>query len=89
MALEFAAQGLRVFATARSLDSMSNLSQSGIETFVLDVTVPESILALKEDITKRTGGTLDILYNNAGSSKFSYSHESFLRSTFRGLLNSE
>ncbi|EED22259.1 short-chain dehydrogenases/reductase, putative [Talaromyces stipitatus ATCC 10500] len=67
LALEFAAQGLRVFATARSLNSMSNLSEKGIETLVLDVTVPESILALKEEIVKRTGGTLDILYNNAGS----------------------
>ncbi|KAJ5988432.1 short-chain dehydrogenases/reductase [Penicillium waksmanii] len=67
VALEFVAQGLRVFATARSLESMSNLSESGIETFALDVTIPESILALKDEITKRTGGALDILYNNAGS----------------------
>ncbi|KAJ5750744.1 short-chain dehydrogenases/reductase [Penicillium manginii] len=67
LALEFAAQGVRVFATARSLESMSNLSESGIETLVLDVTIPESISALKDEITKRTGGTLDILYNNAGS----------------------
>ena len=90
MALEFAAQGLRVFATARSLDSMSNLSQSGIEILVLDVTVPESIIALKEDIIKRTGGTLDILYNNAGSSEFShYIPESFLPSAYRILLTSE
>jgi 1-acylglycerone phosphate reductase len=48
---------------------MSNLSESGIETLALDVTVPESILALKDEIVKRTGGKLDILYNNAGSSK--------------------
>lgn len=69
LALEFAARGFRVFATARSLKSMTNLSEQGIETLVLDVTVPQSILALKEVIAQRTGGTLDILYNNAGSSK--------------------
>lgn len=60
-----------MFATARSLKSMSNLSEKGIETLVLDVTVPESIAALKEEIAKRTGGTLDILFNNAGLSKVS------------------
>ena len=69
MALEFAARGLRVFATARSVESMSNLPEIGIETLALDVTVSESITALKDEISKRTGGTLDYLYNNAGSSK--------------------
>jgi 1-acylglycerone phosphate reductase len=58
-----------VFATARSLESMSNLSENGIETFALDVTVSERIVSLKEEITKRTGGTLDYLYNNARESK--------------------
>ncbi|KAL2829487.1 hypothetical protein BDW59DRAFT_159075 [Aspergillus cavernicola] len=67
LALEFAAQGLQVFATARSLESMANLSENGIETLTLDVTIPESIVALKDKIAKCTGGTLNILYNNAGS----------------------
>jgi NAD(P)-dependent dehydrogenase (short-subunit alcohol dehydrogenase family) len=58
---------------------MSNLSESGIETLALDVTVPESILALKDEIVKRTGGKLDILYNNAGSSK-SFSSRTPIRS---------
>jgi 1-acylglycerone phosphate reductase len=70
LALEFAARGLRVFATARSLESMSNLPENGIETLALDVTVSDSILSLKEEISKRTGGTLDYLYNNAGESKY-------------------
>lgn len=52
---------------------MSNLSENGIETLALDVTVSESIAALKDEISKRTGGTLDYLYNNAGSSKSSSS----------------
>lgn len=48
---------------------MSNLPENGIETLALDVTVSESIVSLKEEISKRTGGTLDYLYNNAGESK--------------------
>ncbi|OHW95876.1 short-chain dehydrogenase [Colletotrichum incanum] len=69
LALEFAARGLRVFATARSLKSVANLSEKGIEIFALDVTSSESITLLKQEITKRTGGKLDILFNNAGISK--------------------
>ncbi|KAL5338120.1 hypothetical protein BJX70DRAFT_388832 [Aspergillus crustosus] len=67
LALEFASQGLRVFATARSLNSMSNLPDKGIEILALDVSVPSSIAALKAEIMERTGGRLDILYNNAGT----------------------
>ncbi|RYP37775.1 hypothetical protein DL767_002790 [Monosporascus sp. MG133] len=67
LALAFAAQGLRVFSTARSLESMTNLQENGIETLTLDVTSPESIASLKDEITKRTGGKLDILFNNAGA----------------------
>ncbi|KAF2850854.1 NAD(P)-binding protein [Plenodomus tracheiphilus IPT5] len=66
LALEFAAQGLRVFATARSLKSLAGLEEKGIETLTLDVTSAESIAALKAEITTRTGGKLDMLFNNAG-----------------------
>ena len=69
LALEFAAQGCRVFATARSLKSISNLSAAGIEVFTLDVTSEESIEALKAEITSLTNGKLDVLYNNAGVRK--------------------
>lgn len=68
LALEFAARGHRVFATARSLSSVTDLSQKGIEVFVLDVTDAASIAALKADISSRTSGKLDMLFNNAGSS---------------------
>lgn len=68
LALEFAARGLRVFATARSRASLVDLEDKGIETFALDVTKTESISALKDEITKRAGGKLDILFNNAGTS---------------------
>ena len=68
LALEFAARGFRVFATARSTASLTGLEEKGVEIFPLDVTKIESITALKDEITKRTGGKLDILYNNAGTS---------------------
>ncbi|KAI1046601.1 hypothetical protein LB505_010659 [Fusarium chuoi] len=67
LALQFAAQGFRVFATARSLKTLSNLAEAGIEILVLDVTKPESIAAVKSQIASRTGGSLDILFNNAGA----------------------
>jgi 1-acylglycerone phosphate reductase len=67
--LEFVARGFRVFATARSLKSITNLEEKGVETLALDVTSGESIAALKAEIIKRTGGKLDMLYNNAGMSK--------------------
>ncbi|KAH7042783.1 hypothetical protein B0J12DRAFT_761356 [Macrophomina phaseolina] len=66
LALEFASHGLRVFATARSTKSLTKLEAKGIETLPLDVTKRESILALRDEIEKRTGGKLDILFNNAG-----------------------
>ncbi|KAH7136719.1 hypothetical protein B0J13DRAFT_506322 [Dactylonectria estremocensis] len=67
LALEFAAKGFRVFATARSTKSLALLQEKGIETLTLDVTQPESISALKTEIVKRTEGKLDVLFNNAGS----------------------
>ncbi|KAJ5399634.1 Glucose/ribitol dehydrogenase, partial [Penicillium sp. CMV-2018d] len=67
LALEFAAHGMRVFATARSTASLSTLEDKGIETFALDVTNAASIAAFRDEIVKRTGGKLDILFNNAGT----------------------
>ncbi|KAI1070718.1 hypothetical protein LB507_006709 [Fusarium sp. FIESC RH6] len=66
LALEFASKGFRVFATARSLNTITNFSEKGIETLTLDVTKPGSIASLKAEIVTRTGGSLDILFNNAG-----------------------
>ncbi|CAP95465.1 hypothetical protein E8E15_009562 [Penicillium rubens] len=67
LALEFHSHGMQVFATARSTNSLSELAQKGIETYVLDVTSSESIAALRDEISKRTDGKLDMLFNNAGS----------------------
>ncbi|KAF1932588.1 NAD(P)-binding protein [Didymella exigua CBS 183.55] len=66
LALEFASRGMRVFATARSLGSLAGLEDKGIETLMLDVTSADSIAALKVDVAARTGGKLDMLFNNAG-----------------------
>ena len=57
--------GLRVFATSRSLATMSTLDALGIETLPLDVTDMESIRQAKVIISERAGGTLNILINNA------------------------
>ncbi|PNP55548.1 hypothetical protein FNYG_15487 [Fusarium nygamai] len=65
LALEFAAKGYQVFATARSTKSLAGLQEKGIELLTLDVTKQESIVALKDEIINRTGGKLDILFNNA------------------------
>ncbi|CAI6095952.1 unnamed protein product [Clonostachys chloroleuca] len=67
LALEFLARDFRVFATARSLTSMTNLESAGVEILHLDVTSLDSIKGLKDEINKRTGGKLDILFNNAGT----------------------
>ncbi|OJJ66015.1 hypothetical protein ASPBRDRAFT_138849 [Aspergillus brasiliensis CBS 101740] len=66
IALELASRGWRVFATSRSTKSISTLEEKGIEAFELDVTKAESIGALKDEIVHRTGGKLDMLFNNAG-----------------------
>lgn len=67
LALQFAEQGLQVYATARSTKQLVDLESKGIEVFPLDVTSAESIAALKAEILKRTGGKLDMLFNNAGT----------------------
>jgi 1-acylglycerone phosphate reductase len=57
---------LHVLATARNAESISDLSAQGITALSLDVDKPESILALKDEVTKLTDGKLDYLVNNAG-----------------------
>ncbi|TFY68292.1 hypothetical protein EVG20_g3621 [Dentipellis fragilis] len=67
LALEFKSKGYRVFATARNPKSMGDLSEKGIETLVLDVTKLESVKAAREKVAELTGGSLNILVNNAGA----------------------
>ena len=57
-------EGWRVFATARKAEDIAALEVDGIEAFYLDYREPDSIAALVETISARTGGRLDALYNN-------------------------
>lgn len=59
-----AAQGWRVFATARKPDDLARLAADGLEAFYLDYREPGSIAALVEAVLSRTEGRLDALYNN-------------------------
>ncbi|WP_372840503.1 SDR family NAD(P)-dependent oxidoreductase [Phaeovulum sp.] len=57
--------GWRVFATCRAEADCERLRAEGLESFVLDVTDSDSIDAAMAETLRRTGGTLDALYNNA------------------------
>jgi len=66
-----AAAGHRVFATMREMDGRHNqaaqdLRLKGIKTLELDVTDNASVDAAFEALFEQTGGTLDVLVNNAG-----------------------
>jgi NAD(P)-dependent dehydrogenase (short-subunit alcohol dehydrogenase family) len=59
-----AARGWRVFATCRKETDCARLRDEGLESFVLDYADEASIKAAVAETLKRTGGTLDALYNN-------------------------
>lgn len=67
LAKEFAARNYRVYATARRIQTMGDLSSiPNITLLALDITSQESIRAAYTQIAEETGGKLDILYHNAG-----------------------
>ncbi|KAF7545250.1 hypothetical protein G7Z17_g9317 [Cylindrodendrum hubeiense] len=67
LAKEFHQRGHRVFASGRTKDEIDpSFADIGIETLILDVTSTESIDSAVRTIRAKTGGTLDILINNAG-----------------------
>ncbi|KAK9234169.1 hypothetical protein V1525DRAFT_391717 [Lipomyces kononenkoae] len=67
MAKNFHQRGFYVFATARNPSKTGDLADiSDIEILELDVTNPKTIARCKEIVAKRTGGSLDVLVNNAG-----------------------
>ncbi|KAE8142934.1 hypothetical protein BDV38DRAFT_293402 [Aspergillus pseudotamarii] len=71
LALTFHQQGYHVFATARNLDKMTKLSGvSNVTLLPLDVTEPSQIEAAVTAVEAQTGGTLDVLVNNAGRNHF-------------------
>jgi 1-acylglycerone phosphate reductase len=61
---------LQVFAAARDTSKMTALSSAGIQTFSLDVTSPESIKSLVEEVTQSTKGKLDMLINSVGGGHY-------------------
>ncbi|KAI0114594.1 putative short-chain dehydrogenase/reductase [Hypoxylon sp. NC0597] len=66
LATEFHMRGHRVIATGLSEALLEHLRDRGMETVVLDVTSATSIEQTASHVSKLTGGTLDILINNAG-----------------------
>ncbi len=58
------ARGWQVFATCRNPDDCARLQDEGLESFVLDYTDQASIEVAVAECLKRTGGTLDALFNN-------------------------
>lgn len=56
--------GWHVFATVRREEDRTGLEADGIETFLMDYADLDSIRRLADDVTARTGGTLDALFNN-------------------------
>ncbi|KAH8807773.1 hypothetical protein F5884DRAFT_881205 [Xylogone sp. PMI_703] len=66
MAQEFHRRGIRVFATARSLEKVEHLKKMGIDVLELDVISSDSIANAVKALTEATGGRLDFLVNNSG-----------------------
>lgn len=70
LAKEFHRKGYRVFATARRLETITELEDTlGLEILQLDVTNTHNIQSVRDEIAHRTGGKLDVLVNNAGYSQ--------------------
>lgn len=71
LALTFQKQGYQVFATARNLDKMAKLKDlPNVTSLQLDVTNSSQIEAAVATVEAQTGGTLDVLVNNAGRNHF-------------------
>jgi len=58
------ARGWRVFATCRKPADCDRLIAEGMESFPLDYDDEASITAAVAEVRRRTGGTLDALFNN-------------------------
>lgn len=66
LARRFHKGGFRVFATARNLSKIEHLRLEGIEILKLDILENQSVAEVASSVFDMTGGTLDILINNAG-----------------------
>ncbi|RAL09581.1 putative short-chain dehydrogenase/reductase [Aspergillus homomorphus CBS 101889] len=67
LARSFEQAGFHVFATVRDPKKAASLRDEHIELLPLDVTAPDTIHRCAEQVRSRTGGTLDVLVNNAGA----------------------
>ncbi|NUM53610.1 MAG: SDR family NAD(P)-dependent oxidoreductase [Candidatus Hydrogenedentes bacterium] len=65
LAVEYAAQGHRVFATARKPETLGDIAGTNIDTLALDVTAVESIRSAVDAVAAKAG-TISMLVNNAG-----------------------
>lgn len=70
VAVEYQSRGYQVIATARNISKISSELKSLPEVSVVavDITSQKSIDDAVSDVSGLTGGKLDILFNNAGSS---------------------
>jgi NAD(P)-dependent dehydrogenase (short-subunit alcohol dehydrogenase family) len=57
-------RGWRVFATCRKETDCERLQAEGLESFRLDYADEASLAEAVAEVTRRTGGTLDALFNN-------------------------
>lgn len=67
LAITFHKAGWRVFASARNMSKLNQAQESGIEILQLDTVSDESISSAVSRIRELTGGSLDVLLNNAGA----------------------
>ncbi|CAK7207536.1 hypothetical protein SEUCBS139899_010346 [Sporothrix eucalyptigena] len=67
LAREFHAHGCKVIASARRPEALTDLTELGLDTILLDVNNEDSVAAAVKSILSITGGKLDILVNNAGT----------------------
>jgi short-subunit dehydrogenase len=65
-ALYLKEKGYKVFATARKEEDVSKLQKLGLNTFLLDVTKPQTITDALNKILLQTKDKIDVVFNNAG-----------------------
>lgn len=71
LATTFHERGFRVFATSRSLKTMSKVSNlSGVRVLQLDITSATDLQATKNTVSEDTGGSLSYLINCAARNHF-------------------
>ncbi|KAJ6789389.1 hypothetical protein PWT90_00942 [Aphanocladium album] len=87
LATELNRQGYFVFCAVRRPDSIKELIKPGMAIVKLEVTDTESIEAAAAQVAAATGGTLDVLINNAGSAKHRPALDSDIDGDVRHLLD--